>query len=282
MPASTPLPPAQLDKAATFKRLHAEGIFVMPCAWDAGSARLLAAAGFEAIGTTSGGVNWSAGRQDYVYTTPRAAMLEVYAAVVDAAGVLPVSGDLENGYGDTPEAVADTIRAAIAAGMVGGSIEDQSSEPGSGLLSPEVGAARIAAARAEADAVLADFVLTARAESYFGGVADPLTDAIDRANRYVEAGADCIFVPGPSDLATLRLLVEAIDAPLSLGVGSGGGGLRVSDLGEVGIRRISTGGALPRALYGALRRAAAEMLDEDTFAFTDGAMPEAEINELLR
>lgn len=271
---------AQQQRAATFRSLHQEGTFLLPCAWDAGSARLLEAAGFDAIGTTSGGVNWSAGRQDYVYTTPRAEMLDAYGAVADAVS-LPVSGDLENGYGDSPDQVADTITAAIAAGMVGGSIEDQSSAPGPGLVPPEKGAARIAAARAAADAVLPDFVLTARAESYFGGVADPFADAVDRANRYVEAGADCVFVPGPADADTLARLVAAVDAPISLGVGSGGGGLRLDDLRRLGIRRVSTGGALPRALYGRLRRAAAEMLTDGTFGFTEAAMPETEINDLM-
>ncbi|MEM9893345.1 MAG: isocitrate lyase/phosphoenolpyruvate mutase family protein [Actinomycetota bacterium] len=280
MEPTPPVSAAQQQRAASFRRLHEDGIFVMPCAWDAGSARLLAAAGFEAIGTTSGGVNWSGGRRDYVYATPRAVMLDAYAAVAGAVP-LPVSGDLENGYGDTPEQVADTIGAAIAAGMVGGSIEDQSSASGPGLLPPDDAAARIAAARSAADTLLPDFVLTARAESYFGGVTDPFADAVDRANRYVEAGADCVFVPGPADGDTVSRLVSAVDAPISIGVGSGGSGLDLDALRRLGVRRVSTGGALPRALYGHLRGAVAEILADGTFGFTDGAVPEAEINDLM-
>lgn len=252
----------------------------MPCAWDAGSALILQAAGFESIGTTSGGVNWGIGKPDYVYVTPRGVMLDAYRAVAEAVAI-PVSGDLENGYGDDPVEVGETIRAAVAGGMVGGSIEDRSSGPGGALIPADLAAERIAAARAAADEHLPDFVLTARAESYYGDVSDPLADAIDRANRYVEAGADCIFIPGPSDAETLQRLVDAIDAPISLGVGSGGGGLTLTDLARIGVRRVSTGGALPRALYGHLARAGREMLAEGTFGFVDGAVSEAEINQLV-
>ena len=252
----------------------------MPCAWDAGSARLLEAAGFAAIGTTSGGVNWSRGRQDYVYTAPRAPMLADYGEVASAVD-LPVSGDLENGYGATAVDVAETIREAIGLGMVGGSIEDQSSEPGTGLFPLEVAAERISAAREAADRLLPDFTITARAESFFGDVADPFADAVERANRYLEAGADCIFVPGVADLESLRVLVEAVAGPVSLGIGSGGGSLDLASLREVGIRRVSTGGALPRALYALLAAAGQEMLTSGTFAFTTTMFDENEINALM-
>ncbi len=271
---------AQLAQAATFRRLHDEGIFVMPCAWDAGSARVLEAAGFAAIGTTSGGVNWSRGRQDYVYSVPRDSMLAEYGEVASSVSV-PVSGDLENGYGQEPRDVADTIRAAIRMGMVGGSIEDQSCEPGPALIPIDLAAQRIAAAREAADSLLADFTITARAESFFGGVTDPFADAVERANLYVEAGANCVFVPGPSDLNSLRRLVNAVGAPVSLGVGSGGGGLDLDGLRKVGIRRVSTGGALPRALYALLADASREMLDSGTFAYTGRVVPEEEINALM-
>ena len=186
--------PSQADRARAFQALHVEGIFVMPCAWDMGSARLFEAAGFASVGTTSGGVNWSNGRRDYVYGVPKAEMLAAYSAIVTATS-LPVSGDLEHGYGETEADVADTIAQAIDGGMVGGSIEDRHSS--GELFEPSTAAARIAAARRAADADLAGFVITARAESlYAQGVSDPMTDAIERCKRYVDAGADCIFVPG--------------------------------------------------------------------------------------
>ncbi|MGI9597522.1 MAG: isocitrate lyase/PEP mutase family protein, partial [Acidimicrobiales bacterium] len=217
---TNPVPESQRALAATFRDLHREGIFLMPCAWDAGSARVLQAAGFVALGTTSGGVNWSRGRQDYVYSVPRESMLAEYGEIAMAVS-LPVSGDLENGYGQTPSEVGETIRAAIGAGMVGGSIEDQSDGPDPGLIPIELAAERIEAARRAADALLPDFTVTARAESYFAGVADPFDDAVERTNRYVEAGADCVFVPGLSDLDSLKRLVDSVGAPVSLGVGAG-------------------------------------------------------------
>lgn len=275
-----PVPDEQRGRATAFRRLHDEGIFVMPCAWDAGSARVLEQAGFACLGTTSGGVNWGRGRQDYVYSVERDVMLGEYEQIASAVA-LPVSGDLENGYGVEPADVADTIRAAIAAGMVGGSIEDQSIEPGPGLIPKTDAAERIAAARRAADELLADFTITARAESFFGAVADPFADAVERCNLYAEAGADCVFVPGPADLDTLKRLVDAVDAPVSLGVGSGGGALDLEQLRAIGIRRVSTGGALPRALYAQLRDAAREMLDKGTFSYTDHVMAEDDINTLM-
>ena len=252
----------------------------MPCAWDAGSAGLFEHAGFAAIGTTSGGVNWSNARPDYVYAVGRDEMLDAYAAIAFATS-LPVSGDLEDGYGDHPDDVAGTIDRAIARGLIGGSIEDQNRSPEPGLRPIEDATERIAAAREAADASGIEFTITARAESYFGGVDDAFADAVERANRYVEAGADCIFVPGPADVATISRLVAEVDGPISVGIGSGGGELTVASLADVGVRRISTGGALPRALAAAVRAASNEMLGAGTFTFTNGAMGEATINSLF-
>lgn len=267
-------------RAAAFRDLHQSGTFVMPCAWDAGSAGLFEHAGFAAIGTTSGGVNWSNARPDYVYAVGRDEMLDAYAAIAFATS-LPVSGDLEDGYGDHPDEVAGTIDRAIARGLIGGSIEDQNRSPEPGLRPIEDATERIAAAREAADASGIEFTITARAESYFGGVDDAFADAVERANRYVEAGADCIFVPGPADVATISRLVAEVDGPISVGIGSGGGELTVASLADVGVRRISTGGALPRALAAAVRAASNEMLGAGTFTFTNGAMGEATINSLF-
>lgn len=207
-------------------------------------------------------------------------MLAEYGQIASAVS-MPVSGDLENGYGPTPADVAETVRAAIGFGMVGGSFEDQSSDPGPGLMAMLDAAGRIAAARQAADELMANFTITARAESFFGGVDHPFEDAVQRANLYVEAGADCIFVPGLSDLESLKRLVDAVPAPISLGVGSGGGSLAIDRLRAIGIRRISTGGGQPRALYAAIADAGREMLQAGTFTYTDHVIPEDDMNTLM-
>ena len=269
----------QAAKATQFRALHNDGIFVLPCAWDAGSARLFASAGFAAIGTTSGGVNWSAGRPDYVYSVDRADMISAYGQIAKAVEV-PVSGDLENGYGPTTDDVARTIRLSVEHGMVGGSIEDQTSETAPGLFPVGQAVERIAAAREAADASGIDYTITARAESYFGGVTNPFYDAIERANRYALAGADCVFIPGLSTLEELRSAVDAIDAPMGVGIGSGGAELTLDALAEIGVRRVSTGGLLPRALAGFVTRASREMLDLGTFDYGQGAISDIEIDGL--
>lgn len=269
------------EKARVFRELHtSSGIFVMPCAWDAGSARLLQSFGFTALGTTSGGVNWGAARADYVYATPRETMLEAYGAITSAVSI-PVSGDLENGYGGRPEDVAATIRLSIEHGMVGGSIEDQSSDAKPGLLDKTHAAERVCAAREAADASGIEYTLTARAESYFGNVADPFSDAVERANCYRDAGADCIFVPGPSDLDTIQAVAGAVDAPLSVGIGSGGGDLDLVSLRDAGVRRVSTGGGLPRALYALIEEASREILQQGTFGYSTRALTEDHLNTLF-
>lgn len=243
------------------------------------SAKLFEAAGFAAIGTTSGGVNWSHGRTDYVYATSSVDMLHSYRAVADATD-LPVSGDLENGYSDDPDAVADLIRRSIDAGLVGGSIEDHSVAHPSGLVPVDLAAEKIAAARAAADATGSTFTITARAESLYTDVTDSLDDAITRAQRYAEAGADCVFIPGVDDLDAIRAVTSAVDAPVSVGIGSGGGALRLDDLAAAGVRRVSTGGALPRAVYSFIVSACRQML-AGSFDAVGDAMSEAEVDALL-
>ncbi len=273
-------------QARVFRDLHTSpGIFVMPCAWDAGSARLLESLGFQAIGTTSGGINWSAGRLDYVYTTPRETMLVACGAIAESVGV-PVSGDLENGYGASPEQVAETIRLSAECGMVGGSIEDRSPESRQGLSKPgliplELAIERIRAAREAADSLDFDYTLTARAESYFGGVDNPFDDALERASRYRAAGADCIFVPGLSDIDAISRFADSVDAPLSVGIGSGGGDISLSTLRDAGVRRLSTGGGLLRHLYAVLEKAGKEILESGSFAFTSLAKSEDDIHALF-
>lgn len=266
----------QLAKAAAFRSLHDEGIFVMPCAWDPGSAAILQAAGFSALATTSGGVNWRLGRRDYVYAVPRESMMREYGEIA-ASTSLPLSGDLENGYGDGVADVVETIRLAIEHGMVGGSIEDQETAGGYNLLPVDLAAERIAAARSCADSLLANFTLTARAESLYGSGDNLLSDAIDRANRYVEAGADCIFVPGVASIEEIKRLVHSVPAAISVGIGSGGAEHNLDALAAAGVRRISTGGALPRALYARLAEVSAEMMQQGTFTFLNEAISDVDL-----
>lgn len=269
---------ALADRANAFRELHkSPGVFVMPCAWDIASARQFEAAGFGAIGTTSGGVNWSRGRPDYVYSVPKTTMLDAYGEIASAVAV-PVSGDLENGYGTNPEDVADTISRSIELGMVGGSIEDQTAAAEPALLPIELATERIAAAREAADRSGVAYTLTARAESFFGGVDQPFDDAVERANRYRAAGADCLFVPGVSDLISIARLTEAVDGPVSVGVGSGGGDITLDALADAGVRRVSTGGSLPRAVFALINDACRELLDQRTFSFTGRATPEVDVN----
>ena len=277
------------EKAQHFRTLHErDGVFVMPNAWDAGSARLLASAGFEALATTSGGVNYARGRQDYVYEVPAEEMLAEYGLIADAVD-LPVSGDLENGYGDDPQTVAHTIRRSAELGMVGGGIEDWTGDPDHPLYETGLAVERIAAAREAADATGIDYTLTARCEIYSFDLPNRFSEAVRRANVYADAGAHCVFVPGMNDREDLRRFCSEVSAPVSfvagLGeVGAEGGGppLTVAELADIGVRRISTGGSLYRTCFGALQRAAEELGGEGTFGYTKGAIPDPEINAFMK
>ena len=269
-------------KARKFRSLHTSGdIFLMPNAWDAGTAVLLAAAGVSAIGTTSGGVNWSKGRRDYVYEVPRGPMLAAYGEIA-AAVDLPVHGDLENGYGDSPEEVAATVAQSVRCGMVGGSIEDYTADPAKPLYECSLAVERIRAARLAADQSGISYTLTARCEVYsLPEHGEPFGEAVRRANLYREAGADCIFVPGPDDPDTIAALVREIDAPFSQVIGLGKTPLTVAMLADLGVRRISTGGSLARVCFGVLQRFAQEMMAAGTFDYTAAAIPDADMNALF-
>jgi 2-methylisocitrate lyase-like PEP mutase family enzyme len=268
-------------KARAFRALHDSGTFIMPNAWDAGSARLLAAAGFSAIGTTSAGVNFSHGRPDTIDGEGRDSMMADYGAIA-AAVDLPVSGDLENGYGHRPEDVAETIRASIAHGMVGGGIEDSRRGEASPLFETELAVERIRAAREAADASGIPYTLTARAECYLVGTPEPFAEAVRRVNLYREAGADCLFVPGVKDAETIGRLMREVDGPVNVVMGLAGKPMTVRELADLGVRRISTGGSLARAALGALRSAAQALAQDGTFDYAGDAIPDAEINAFFR
>lgn len=269
----------QIQNGQIFRKLHAEsGVVLMPNAWDAGSARMLAAAGFSAIGTTSAGIAFARGLPDYDGRVTRPEMLDCVGRIT-AAVDLPVSADLEAGYGIAPQDVAQTIALFIQAGVVGGNIEDCSGDARCPLFDAGLASERIAAARQAADSSGFPFTLTARTDCYLAGVDDPFSEAVRRSNAYRAAGADCLFVPGIKDAATIAALVREIDGPLSVVMGLAGTTLTVAELAALGVKRISIGGSLARATFGLIRRAAQEMREQGSFTFADQQIPD---NELCR
>lgn len=256
------------EKAEAFRALHERpGTFVMANAWDRGSAVLLAHAGFEAIATTSAGTNYANGTTDWDYHVPREEMIRDFGLIAQIVDV-PCNGDLENGYGDSPEAVAETIRQSIDAGMAGGGIEDYTGDASRPLYDLGLAKERIAAAREAADASGIPYVLTGRAEGYLAGIDNPFEDSVRRLNAYREAGADVLYAPGPQDPEEIARLVKEVDGPLNVVVGRKDTPLTVERLTEAGVKRISIGGALFHACYGYLRQAAEEMLGEGGFTWT--------------
>jgi 2-methylisocitrate lyase-like PEP mutase family enzyme len=264
-------------RAATLRSLHADGIFVLPNAWDAGSAAMIAAAGAPAIATTSAGVSWSLGRPDGQNLT-RQEMTDAVARIV-AVTDLPVTADIEGGYGSAPDAVAATVRAVIGAGAVGINLED-SGAPNDGLFSAADQAARIRAARAAAaEAGLPELVINARTDVFLFAMGEPegrLDDVLARAAAYAQAGADSLFVPGLLDLGTLADL--AGKSPLPVNVMAGPGAPDIAALRAAGVRRVSLGQAISQAAYTLARKAAAEALSTGTYNAIDGADPFGEIN----
>lgn len=275
----------QKEKATRFRAAHhGDDCMLAPNAWDAGSARMLEAAGFPAILTTSAGIAFSMGRPDYCEAgdprkLSRAIMLQRVAEIVNAVDV-PVSADLEAGYGETPAEVAQTIRMAIEAGAVGGNLEDLTGS-GAALFPIDVAEDRIAAARDAANEANLPFVLNARTDAFLSGVDKPLEETIRRCNRYREAGADCVFVPGAVDAGTLETLVREIDAPVSVVMGLLPDSLSIAKLSEIGVRRVSVGGSLARMAMAGLKRAADELHSRGTFGYAAEQMSTGELNQLF-
>lgn len=261
----------QAEKGRAFRSLHERSAaFVIPNPWDIGSSHLLAHLGFEALATTSMGYAFSIGKRDTA--VGRAQMLEHVAAIA-AATSLPVSADLENGYGDDPATVAETIRLAAAAGVVGGSIEDATGRAADPIYDRDLAIERIRAAVAAARSLPFTFTLTARAENYLHGRPD-LTDTIERLQAYEAAGADVLYAPGLRTKDDIAAVVKALDRPVNVLMGLQGVLLSLSELSAIGARRISVGSALYRAAMGAFLRAAFEMRSAGTFGFAaDAASP---------
>ena len=264
----------QADKGATFRALHERpGAFIIPNPWDAGTARLLARLGFEALATTSAGYAFSVGKQDG--EIGRDEMLAHVAEIVSATD-LPVSADLENGYGDDPITVAETIRKAAATGLAGGSIEDVSGHASGRVYDREHAAERIRAAVEAVRALPYPFTLTARAENYLVGRPD-LKDTISRLQAFQEAGADVLYAPGLTSRDDIQAVVRSVDRPVNVIMGLQGVRLNLATLSSIGVKRISVGSALSRAALGAFLRAAREMRERGTFEFADEAVTFREI-----
>ncbi|MGE0210214.1 MAG: isocitrate lyase/phosphoenolpyruvate mutase family protein [Parvibaculaceae bacterium] len=262
------------DRPMTFRDLHERpGTFVIPNPWDVGSARILAALGFEALATTSAGLAFSLGVAEG--GVAREETLQHCRAIVSATP-LPVSADLEKGFGDAPEAVAATVRAAAATGLSGCSIEDHTGRRDDPIFAFDLAVERIAAAAEAARSLPRDFVLTARCENLLWG-RPGLDDVLKRLEAYERAGADVLYAPGLKDLDAIRTVCRAVSRPVNVVMGLPGATFTVGELAEAGVKRISIGSALARLAYGVFVNAAREMRSEGTFRFSKSAMGFAEL-----
>lgn len=269
------------DRAAVFRALHdRDGGFVMPNPFDVGTARLLADMGFAAIATSSAALGFILGKADAAAAMARAEGIAHLRTIV-AATPLPVNGDLENGYGDSPADVAATVREAIAAGAAGCSIEDATGRADDPLYDVDAGADRIRAAKAAIVASGSAFVLTARAECFLTGHPAPLEDAIRRLQAYEAAGADVLYAPGLSSEAEVRAVVQAVRRPVNVLGGVGPSPLSVSALLGLGVKRISLGSFPHRAAATGFLRAMREVRDAGTFGFTGDSVRTADLTPIV-
>ncbi len=270
--------PTHAEKAELFWGLHRQpAAFIIPNPWDVGTARVLAHLGFRALATTSAGFAFSVGRRDN--TVSLDATLAHLRQIAEATD-LPVSADLGNGFGDAPEAVAETIRLAGATGIVGGSIEDATDDEARPIYDSALAVERVQAAAACARRLPFRFTLTARCENYLHGRHD-LGDTIGRLQQYQEAGADVLYAPGLTSREDISAVVRALDKPVNVLAGLKGCPLTAADLSHLGVKRISVGSALSRTAMGAFVRAAREMSDAGTFAFAESSLGSREANLLL-
>lgn len=265
-------------KYEAFRSLHERpGAFVIPNPWNAGTARILAALGFEALATTSAGFAFSVGRRDSTAGLTRDEVLDNARTIVEATD-LPVSADLEDGYGRSPESCAEIIKLASEIGLAGGSIEDATGDSADPIFPFQLAVERVAAAAETARRC--QFMLTARAENYLHGRPD-LGDTIRRLQSFAEAGADVLYAPGLPTLDAIREVCASIPKPVNVIMGLKGATYSVEQLAAVGVKRISVGGAFARAALGAFIRAAREVKDEGTFSFAAEAIPHAELSAYM-
>ncbi len=262
----------------TFRKLHgADGAFIIPNPWDVGSAKVLAALGFKALATTSAGLAFSLGVSEG--EIPRDLVLQHCREVVTATP-LPVSADLEKGFGDSPGSVHETILAAAETGLAGCSIEDHTGDRSAPIYEFEMALDRIAAAVEACRSLSTDFILTARAESFLWGGTD-LDEVIRRLNAFEDVGADVLYAPGLRDLETIRAVCGSLERPVNVVMGLPGATFNLEQLAEAGAKRISVGSALARHAFGGLIRAGREMAEHGTFGFADEAAGFVEIDGLI-
>jgi len=272
---------AQHLAIAKFRALHESGCFVLPNPWDAGTAVYLEHLGFAALATTSAGFAFSRALPDSVTVVGRGAMLDHIREIV-AATTLPVNADFQNGYADNAEDVAASVSLCIATGVAGLSIEDATGNLETPLYQTDLAIDRIKAARAAIDASGIPVVLTARCEAFLVGHPDPMATAHARLLAYAEAGADCLYAPGLAVPDQIAALVKAVaPKPINVLMPVRGHSLLVSQLADLGVRRVSVGSGLARVAWGAFIRAASELLDAGSFACFADATPFNELNEVF-
>jgi 2-methylisocitrate lyase-like PEP mutase family enzyme len=270
---------SQGEKATRFRTLHqGPGAFVIPNPWDAGSARVLAGLGFEALATSSGASAGVLGRRDGKVTREEAL---AHARAIVGATDLPVSADLEKGFGDAPAVAAETIRLAAEVGLVGGSIEDASGDKDKPLYDIGLAVERVAAAVQAARGLPFPFTLTARAENYLRGNPN-LEDTIKRLQAFEKAGADVLFAPGLPDLEAVRAVCTAISKPFNFMVGIKGKSFTVAELTAAGVKRISLATSLYREAMSGLVNAAREVKDKGTFGYLDRSLSTPELNNFMQ
>ena len=266
-------------RRAAFRKLHESGCFVIPNPWDVGTARYLRRLGFKALATTSAGLAFSRGLADS--DVPRDTVLSHIAEIVGATD-LPVNADFESGYARDPDGVAESVRLCVETGVAGLSIEDSTGNRVKPLYDLSLAVERIQAARAAIDATGADVMLVGRAECFLVGHPEPLKEAISRLQAYAAAGADVLYAPGVKERADIQAIVSAV-SPKPVNVLMGWNtGLKVSDLAEMGVRRISVGSSLARSAWGGFIRAAKAIAEEGSFAGFDDCAPFAELNNFFR
>ena len=267
---------AQSPQVEAFRKLHEAGCFVMPNPWDFGSARWLRGQGFKALATTSAGYAFTQGRADQ--DVPRDMMLAHIADIVKAVPDLPVNADFENGYADTPDGVAANVKLCVATGVAGLSIEDATGRQDEPLYPFELAVERIKAARKAIDETGSGVVLTARAECFLTGHAEPLKESVRRIEAYAAAGADVLYAPGPKTPADIAAIVAAAGGKPVNTLIYGDFGLSVADIAATGTRRISIGGALARAAWAAFIEATRLIAEEGSFRGFAGNGPSAPLN----
>lgn len=262
------------DKFSEFVRLHQDKeLFVMPNPWDIGSTRIFSQLGFKALATTSGGMAYSIGKRDGEVTKDEAIK---HCIEIAAATALPVSADLENGFGDSPEAVADTITAIGATGVAGGSIEDYTGNPKSAIYDTSLAVERIQAANEARKKLDNDFVLTARCEKFVWGEND-VDAVIERFQAFESAGADVLFAPGMNDLKDIKLLLQSVSIPINVLMSSPNLPYGLDELRELGVRRVSIGSSIAQIVYGKTITAIKELAESGTFNFVHDAMDYEEL-----